>query len=82
MVDCNGEGILLLEAEANFKLERLGDAVQPPCPYLEQLLCNVPGSQGILGCPLLLIQVSLSITCKQVTLLSHAFSDYIVSKFF
>ncbi|KAH9790145.1 hypothetical protein KPL71_003303 [Citrus sinensis] len=57
MVDCNGEGILLLEAEANFKLERLGDAVQPPCPYLEQLLCNVPGSQGILGCPLLLIQL-------------------------
>ncbi|KAH9790134.1 Hydroxycinnamoyltransferase13 [Citrus sinensis] len=52
------EGILLLKAEANFKLEQLGDAVQPPYPYLEQLLCNVPGSQGILGCPLLLIQVT------------------------
>ncbi|ESR59505.1 hypothetical protein CICLE_v10017548mg, partial [Citrus x clementina] len=52
------EGILLLKAEANFKLEQLGDAVQPPYPYLEQLLCNVPGSHGILGCPLLLIQVT------------------------
>lgn len=58
MVDCNGEGILFLEAEANFKLEQLGGAIQPPCPYLEQLTYNVPGSEGILGCPLLLIQVT------------------------
>lgn len=47
MVDWNGEGILLLEAEANVKLEQLGDAIQPPCPYLEQLLYNVPVSEGI-----------------------------------
>ncbi|KAK9224783.1 hypothetical protein WN943_009821 [Citrus x changshan-huyou] len=59
MVDCNGEGILFLEVEANFKLEQLGDAIKPPCPYLEQLIYNVPCSDGILGCPLLLIEVSL-----------------------
>lgn len=62
MVDCNGEGILFLEAEANFKLEQLCDAIQTPCPYLEQLIYNVPGSEGILDCPLLLFQVSLLFT--------------------
>ncbi|KAH9741645.1 protein kinase domain-containing protein [Citrus sinensis] len=56
MVDRNGEGILFLEVEANFKLEQLGDAIKPPCPYLEQLIYNVPCSDGILGCPLLLIE--------------------------
>ncbi|KAJ4719205.1 Benzyl alcohol O-benzoyltransferase [Melia azedarach] len=61
-VDCNGEGVLFIEAEANFKLEQLGDAIQPPCPYLDELLYNVPGSDGILGCPLLLIQVT-RLTC-------------------
>lgn len=60
LVDCNGEGVLFTEAEANIKLEQLeiGDAIRPPCPYLHELLYNVPGSEGILGCPLLLFQVS------------------------
>ncbi|KAK9221218.1 hypothetical protein WN944_009644 [Citrus x changshan-huyou] len=62
MVDCNGEGILFLEAEGNFKLEQLGGAIQPPCPYLEQLIYNIPDSEGILGCPLLLIQRRLAAT--------------------
>ncbi|KAH9741647.1 protein kinase domain-containing protein [Citrus sinensis] len=61
MVDRNGEGILFLEVEANFKLEQLGDAIKPPCPYLEQLIYNVPCSDGILGCPLLLIEWSQSV---------------------
>ncbi|KAK9928268.1 hypothetical protein M0R45_025414 [Rubus argutus] len=59
MVDCNGEGVLFVEATAGVTLEELGDAVQPPCPLLEEFLCDVPGSDGILGCPLLLIQVTL-----------------------
>ncbi|KAK9928271.1 hypothetical protein M0R45_025417 [Rubus argutus] len=46
-------------ATADVTLEELGDAVQSPCPLLEEFLCNVPGSDGILGCPLLLIQVTL-----------------------
>ncbi|KAJ4724411.1 Benzyl alcohol O-benzoyltransferase [Melia azedarach] len=58
-VDCNGEGVLFIEAEANFKLEQLGSAIQPTFPYLDELLYNVPGSDGILGCPLLLIQVRI-----------------------
>ncbi|KAH9790128.1 Hydroxycinnamoyltransferase13 [Citrus sinensis] len=56
VVECNAEGVLFIEADANFTLEQLGDDIQPPCPYLNQLIYDVPGSEGILGCPLLLIQ--------------------------
>ncbi|KAH9741650.1 Hydroxycinnamoyltransferase13 [Citrus sinensis] len=62
MVECNAEGVLFIEADANFTLEQLRDDVQPPCPYLNQLIYDVPGSEGILGCPLLLIQVT-RLTC-------------------
>ncbi|KAL5766342.1 hypothetical protein ACOSP7_016959 [Xanthoceras sorbifolium] len=57
-VDCTGEGVLFIEADANSTLEMLGDAIEPPCPYLDDLLYNVPGSDAILGCPLMLIQVT------------------------
>ncbi|KAL9458604.1 hypothetical protein AB3S75_007469 [Citrus x aurantiifolia] len=62
MVECNAEGVLFIEADANFTLEQLGDDIQPPCPYLNQLLYDVPGSEGVLGCPLLLIQMT-RLTC-------------------
>ena len=57
VVDCTGDGILFVEADADITLEQLGDTIQPPCPYIDELLRDVPGSNGILGCPLLLIQV-------------------------
>ncbi|CAN6559469.1 unnamed protein product [Malus baccata var. baccata] len=58
MVECTGEGVLFIEADADVTLEQLGDAIVPPCPFLEEFLCNAPGSDGILGCPLLLVQVT------------------------
>ncbi|XP_047318711.1 benzyl alcohol O-benzoyltransferase-like [Impatiens glandulifera] len=59
IVDCTGElGILFVEADADVTLKELGVPLQPPFPYLEHLLHDVPGSDGILGCPLLLIQVT------------------------
>ncbi|XP_031124006.1 methanol O-anthraniloyltransferase-like [Ipomoea triloba] len=58
MVDCSGEGILFVKADSNFSLEDLGDAIKPPCLYSKELLYQVPGSDGILGCPLLLVQVT------------------------
>lgn len=58
VVDCNGEGIFFIEADAHVELDKLGDNIRPPCPYLDQLLYNVPGSDGIIGCPLLLVQVN------------------------
>ncbi|KAK4729234.1 hypothetical protein R3W88_022222 [Solanum pinnatisectum] len=58
MVNCNSEGIMFIEADANVELDKLGDSIKPPCPYLDLLLHNVPGSDGIIGCPLLLVQVT------------------------
>ncbi|KAH7841569.1 hypothetical protein Vadar_031667 [Vaccinium darrowii] len=58
MVDCTGEGVLFIEADADVTLDDFGDALQPPFPCLDQLLFDVPGSGGVLDCPLLLIQVT------------------------
>ena len=56
-VDCKGEGVLFVEADADVNLKDFGDALQPPFPCLEELLFDVPGSGGVLHSPLLLIQV-------------------------
>uniref|UniRef100_Q6E593 Benzyl alcohol O-benzoyltransferase n=1 Tax=Petunia hybrida TaxID=4102 RepID=BEBT1_PETHY len=58
MVDCTGEGVMFVEANADVTLEEFGDELQPPFPCLEELLYDVPGSAGVLHCPLLLIQVT------------------------
>ncbi|CAK9165987.1 unnamed protein product [Ilex paraguariensis] len=58
MVDCTGEGVMFIEADADVTLDQFGDALQPPFPCLEELLYDVPGSGGVLNCPLLLIQVT------------------------
>ncbi|KAL4339596.1 hypothetical protein GQ457_08G005970 [Hibiscus cannabinus] len=58
MVDCTGEGLMFIEADADVSLDQFGDILQPPFPCLEELLYDVPGSSGVLNCPLLLIQVT------------------------
>lgn len=58
LVDCTGEGILFIEADADVTLKEFGHALQPPFPCLEELLFDVPGSSGVLDSPLLLIQVT------------------------
>ncbi|KAH7834375.1 hypothetical protein Vadar_015313 [Vaccinium darrowii] len=55
LVDCMGQGVLFIEADAEVELDQLGDTILPGCPYMEELLHHVPGSDGILGCPLLLV---------------------------
>ena len=57
VVECTGEGVLFVEADANLKLEEFGKQLPPPLPWLSEFLYNVPGSDGIIGCPLMLIQV-------------------------
>ncbi|KAK8953787.1 Benzyl alcohol O-benzoyltransferase [Platanthera zijinensis] len=57
-VDCTGEGVLFIEADADVELEEFGDNLQPPFPCLEELLFDVDGSSGVLDAPLLLIQVT------------------------
>ncbi|KAG9147702.1 hypothetical protein Leryth_014865 [Lithospermum erythrorhizon] len=59
MVECTGEGVLFIEADAYVKLEEVGeDGIHPPyIPCLDQLIYDVPGSSGIVNSPLMLIQV-------------------------
>lgn len=57
LVECNGKGVLFIEADADVALDQFGDNLKPPFPCFDDLLYNVPGSEGILHCPILLIQV-------------------------
>ncbi|KAL8259689.1 hypothetical protein R6Q59_027642 [Mikania micrantha] len=58
MVDCSGQGVLFIEAEADVSLERFGVELQPPFPCRDELLYDVPGSSGLLDSPLILFQVT------------------------
>ncbi|KAJ0084742.1 hypothetical protein Patl1_29403 [Pistacia atlantica] len=58
MVDCNGEGVLFVEANANVTVDDFGPEIQPPFTCLDELMHIVPGSDGIAGCPLMSIQVT------------------------
>lgn len=51
------EGIMFIEADADVTLEEFGNEFLPPFPCFDELLYNVPGSDGVTDCPLLLIQV-------------------------
>ncbi|XP_028769525.1 benzyl alcohol O-benzoyltransferase-like [Neltuma alba] len=58
MVDCKEEGLIFIGADADVCLYQFGGPLKPPFPCFEELLYNVPGSEGIINCPLLLIQVT------------------------
>ncbi|KAG6412412.1 hypothetical protein SASPL_125090 [Salvia splendens] len=57
VVECTSEGVLFVEADADATLQQLG-ALLPPIQNLHELLYDVPGSAGVLDCPLMLIQVT------------------------
>ncbi|KAK1364599.1 Benzyl alcohol O-benzoyltransferase-like protein [Heracleum sosnowskyi] len=57
VLDCRGQGILFVKAEADVTLDMLGDSIQPPCQYAGEILLGVNESQKILKFPLMLIQV-------------------------
>lgn len=57
VMDCTGEGVLLVEADADISLEDLGD-LSPPIPRALEFINNVPGSDTITDSPLLLFQVT------------------------
>nr|XP_048330733.1 alcohol acyl transferase 1 allele GSb-like [Ziziphus jujuba var. spinosa] len=60
LVDCNGEGVLFIEFEADVSFEQLGHLVEPPLPYIDEILINFPSYNGVLGYPLLLIQKGIN----------------------
>ncbi|KAH1071634.1 hypothetical protein AAZX31_03G223800 [Glycine max] len=77
VVDCTGEGVMFIEADADATLDQLGDTLQPPFPCFEQLLYDVPGSEGVIDCPLMLFQVT-RFKCGGFALavrLNHTMSD-------
>ncbi|KAF8085438.1 hypothetical protein N665_0667s0034 [Sinapis alba] len=59
-VDCTGEGVLFIEADADVTLAEFEDknVLRPPFPCFEELLFNVEGSSEVLNAPLILIQVT------------------------
>ena len=62
ILECTGEGVIFIEADADVTLEQCGDALYPPIPCMDKLLYDVPGSGEILHCPSLLIQVLISLS--------------------
>ncbi|KAI9116797.1 hypothetical protein K1719_012163 [Acacia pycnantha] len=58
MVDCNEEGVMFIEADADVTLQQFGADLHPPFACFEELLYSPPGSDGNLHSPMLLIQVT------------------------
>ncbi|KAL2482624.1 Omega-hydroxypalmitate O-feruloyl transferase [Forsythia ovata] len=58
IVDCTGEGAVLVEAEADCKLEDLGDITKPDPVTLGKLVYDIPGAKNILEIPPLVAQVT------------------------
>ncbi|XP_020208299.1 13-hydroxylupanine O-tigloyltransferase [Cajanus cajan] len=58
MVDCNGEGVIFVEADADVTIEQFGDNLLPPFPCFDKILFNIPGSDGIIDSPILHLQVT------------------------
>ncbi|MED6216379.1 hypothetical protein PIB30_007021 [Stylosanthes scabra] len=58
MVDCTGEGVLFIEADADVTLEQFGVDLLPPFPCFDEILHHAPYfDDGIINSPILLIQV-------------------------
>nr|KYP74429.1 Taxadien-5-alpha-ol O-acetyltransferase [Cajanus cajan] len=57
-VDCNQQGVMFIEADADVTLLQFGHALKPPFPCFQELLYQPPASQGITDTPIFLIQVT------------------------
>uniref|UniRef100_A0A0E0L0L6 Uncharacterized protein n=1 Tax=Oryza punctata TaxID=4537 RepID=A0A0E0L0L6_ORYPU len=59
VVECTGEGIVFVEADANFRMDELGTSLAPPVPCYDMLLCEPESpTADVVDRPLLFIQVT------------------------
>lgn len=58
IVDCTGEGAVFVEAEADCRIEDIGDITKPDPETLGKLVYDVPGAKNILELPPLVAQVT------------------------
>ncbi|KAL4376538.1 hypothetical protein GQ457_02G021280 [Hibiscus cannabinus] len=58
IVDCSGEGVVFVEAEADCKMEDIGDITKPDPQTLEKLVYDIPSATNVLEMPPLVAQVT------------------------
>ncbi|XP_071731789.1 omega-hydroxypalmitate O-feruloyl transferase-like [Rutidosis leptorrhynchoides] len=58
IVDCNDEGAVFVEAEANCTIDDIGDHTKPDPVTLGKLVYDIPGAKNILEIPPLVVQVT------------------------
>ncbi|XP_058093061.1 omega-hydroxypalmitate O-feruloyl transferase-like [Magnolia sinica] len=58
IVDCTGEGAVLVEADADCTMDMIGDIAKPDPITLGKLVYNIPGAKNILDIPPLVAQVT------------------------
>ncbi|BAT09598.1 Os10g0105933, partial [Oryza sativa Japonica Group] len=57
VVDCTAEGVAFVEADADVRLEELGEPLLPPFPCVEVLLCDAGDIGVVVGKPIVFLQV-------------------------
>ncbi|KAH9329394.1 hypothetical protein KI387_001502 [Taxus chinensis] len=58
-IHCTGEGAVFVEAEADCRLEDVGDMTKPDPSTLQRLVYNIPGARNILEIPPVVAQVTM-----------------------
>ncbi|CAL5088090.1 unnamed protein product [Urochloa decumbens] len=59
VVECTGEGVVFVEADADVRMDELGDSLAPPVPCYDKLLCEPESPTAVVvDRPLLHVQVT------------------------